>query len=90
MPWEMFPMVVCRSILGVTGFVCTTWALTLIPLSLQTILLNLAPLWVSILGYFINGEKVTTIEFICMGVSFLGVLGMCLAQSESEYSDHVR
>merc|ERR1719246_160415 len=91
MPWSKFPIVVVRSFFGVSCFVCATWALTLIPLSLQTILFNLNPFWVSILGYFINGEKVTSIEYICMSVSFLGVFGMCLGGSlnkeESEYSD---
>jgi len=90
MPWSQFPILIVRSIFGVTCFVCVTWALTMIPLSLNTILFNLAPFWVSILGYFINGEKVATIEYICMVVSFLGVFGMCAAgmigKEESDFS----
>jgi len=84
LPRDKVPHVILRSLFGVSTFVLGTWALTIIPLSLQTILFNLNPFWCSILGYLINGEKVARLEYICMAVAFLGVIGICFGADKTE------
>ena len=74
-----------RSLFGVGNFTLYIWVMKMIPLALATILFNLAPFWTSLLGYFINGEKIFVFEYIAMGVCL--ILVVCLTLVKDAPSD---
>lgn len=59
-----------------------------VPLYQIVVLFNTYPFLASVLGYFINGEKVLKIELTAIVFCFLGVLcfGISKAQEEEEKS----
>ena len=75
-PEGKFFLLALRGTCGITSLCGVTWVLTMVPLSLTTVLFNLAPFWVSILGYLLNGEPVQWFEYLAMIISFLGVFGI--------------
>ena len=63
-----------RCIAGTIGFTSITYGVAMVPLVVQQTLFNTAPFWASILGYFFNGERITSYEIMAMLISFGGVL----------------
>ena len=55
-PQGQMKIVVLRTIFEMACLVTYVWALTLIPMALGIVLLNLSPFWTSLLGYFMNNE----------------------------------
>ena len=66
------------------SFLIFTFNLQLIPITLIIIFFQTNPLWSAILGYLINGEKVSSIELFAMLLSFAGVIFIAVARSTNE------
>jgi drug/metabolite transporter (DMT)-like permease len=58
-------------------------SLGLIPFSQNQMIMQTSPFWVSIVGYFINGEKLMAYEFVAIGISFAGVAGIIFSRSST-------
>ena len=67
---------------GVGYFTSMIWASTMIPISLVTILYNMAPFWTSIAGYLINGEKIILCEFVAMLICLALVTALALMKED--------
>jgi len=78
---------VSRSLLGTFAFIGITIALKLLPLSLFTILFNMAPFWISILAFLINKDKITIVEIVAMVLCFLGVIGITLSVQKKDVEE---
>ena len=42
------------------------------------------PLWVSFVGYWVNGEQVLGLEYAAMGLCFLGLVAIALSKHNAE------
>jgi len=73
-----------RVLTGQLGFLLLFYSATLIPISLLMILVQTSPLWTSILGYFLNNERILKVEYVAMAISFLGVLAIALSKQGSQ------
>jgi drug/metabolite transporter (DMT)-like permease len=62
-----------RSLFGSTGMVCTFFALTHMPLSDATALLNTTPLWIALLAWWTLGERPTRAVLVALAVAVAGV-----------------
>lgn len=62
-----------RSLFGSTGMVCTFFALTHMPLSDATALLNTTPLWIALLAWWTLGERPTPAVLAALAVAVAGV-----------------
>ena len=81
-------LVAMRSLLGTSGFLGITITLMLIPLSLNAILFNLSPFWISILAWIVNKDKMSIVEIVAMVLCFLGVIGITFGgQDKDEQSE---
>ncbi len=67
------PVMWRRSLFGTTGMVCTFYALTHMPLSDATALLNTTPLWIALLAWWTLGERPTGAVVAALAVAALGV-----------------
>lgn len=56
---------------------------TFVPMSLGTIIFNTSPFFVAVLGYFVNREKMTVLDFWGIIFSFTGVFMLVYFQDES-------
>jgi len=83
MPWKLFPLVILRSCMGISALVGVTVALTMMPLSLTTIIFNLAPFWASILALLIHKESISKLEYLAMLITFAGVVGVVLGPNQN-------
>ena len=72
-----------RANTAVGSFLLYTYSLTILPLGMVVIFLNLAPFWTTLLAHFINGEKVSYIEISAMVICFTCILGMTLQKDNS-------
>ena len=63
-----------RCILGLIAYTVLIFGIPMVPLVVQQTIFNTAPFWASILGWFLNNEKISTFEIIALILSFLGVL----------------
>jgi drug/metabolite transporter (DMT)-like permease len=59
-------------------------AATMLPISFLMILIQTSPLWTSILGYFVNGERILKLEYVAMAISFFGVSAIALSKRNSD------
>lgn len=73
--------IVARCLFGQLGFCLLFYSMTLIPISILIVMLMTAPLWVSILNYFVNNERIFAIEYVAMASSFLGVIGIAVGKA---------
>lgn len=55
----------------------------MIPFSQLQIIMSTSPFWVSILGYFVNGEQVELYEYAAMLLSFFGVVVIALSRTQT-------
>ena len=70
-----------RSISGVTTFTLLVFAAKYLPIFIVQIVFNTAPIWTSILQYFINNDKISCYQALCMIGCFTGVVVLALAKS---------
>ncbi|MEZ4394426.1 MAG: DMT family transporter [Polyangiales bacterium] len=63
-----------RSLFGSTGMVCTFYALTHMPLSDATALLNTTPLWITLIAWWTLRERPGVAVMLALGVAAAGVL----------------
>ena len=78
--WTLF----WRSVLGLLGFTMITFALPMVPLLVQSTVVNTAPFWTSILGCMVNNEIITRFEIVAMILSFGGVICIALSGRQNE------
>ena len=50
----------------------------MIPFSLMVILYQTSPFWTSIMGYFLNGEPLYTVEIVGMVLCFVAIVAITL------------
>lgn len=62
-----------RSLFGSTGMVCTFYALTHMPLSDATALLNTTPLWIALIAWWTLRERPSPAVWTALGVAAVGV-----------------
>jgi drug/metabolite transporter (DMT)-like permease len=63
-----------RSLAGSTGMLCTFYALTHMPLSDATALLNTTPLWIALIAWYVLRERPSARVWIALAVAFAGVV----------------
>jgi drug/metabolite transporter (DMT)-like permease len=47
----------------------------MLPMALVMILYNTAPFWTSLLGLWVNGEQISKLEYVAIGLCFLLIIG---------------
>ena len=72
-----------RVFIGQIGFSCFYIAATLIPMFMLTIVSQTAPLWTSLLGLWVNKEKVLCFEYVSMALCFIGVLSLTFSKHQT-------
>lgn len=68
----IFPLFV-RVNTGLFAFFCMNQAIKHLPLVLVALFTNTMPLFCSLLGFLILGERITKIETICLIIAFIGI-----------------
>jgi len=68
----IFPLFV-RVNSGLLAFFCINQAIKHLPLVLVALFTNTLPLFCSLLGFLILGEKITKAEIICLLIAFYGI-----------------
>jgi len=58
-PDDKKSIVIFRSFVGLTGFLCMGYGVYLMPLALNAIIFNTAPFWLFTMSYFFLGESMT-------------------------------
>ena len=76
-----------RSLFGTLSFLLFTVNLQLLPMTFIIIIFQTNPLWSAILGFLINRERVSRLEFIAMLASFTCVIFIAIARSTQSASD---
>lgn len=56
------------------------YCLSIVPYSTKKVIEQTACFWTSLLGYFINNERVEIYEFAAMALSYVGVVGIILSK----------
>ena len=69
------------------NFPTSHYALALIPLALHTILFQTSPFWTSILGFYLNKEKIQKFEYVAMALCLLGVALIAIYKQTTSISD---
>lgn len=85
-PKEKRSFVIIRGVVGAFGYGGMVFGISNLPLMIFNILVNTAPLFTSIFGFYLNGEVITKLEMTCMAGAFAGVVVLSLnndAQSEN-------
>ena len=59
-----------RAAIGTIGFTCITFGVAMLPLLVQNTILNTAPFWASLIGFFALGERLLCFEIVAMFCSF--------------------
>lgn len=68
------PILIARGIAGGTALILYFGLLQEIPLATASTLQYLAPIFTAVIGIFLVGEKVRSVQWIFFGLSFLGIL----------------
>jgi len=63
-----------RATIGIASMSCWFWSLRLLPLSESTLINFLSPVWTAAFGFCILKERITRLEILGMGFSFIGIL----------------
>ena len=61
-PNKFWKLLWFRCLLGTVGYASFIYCLKYIPLFICTIIMNTTPFIASVMGYFVNGEKITKID----------------------------
>jgi drug/metabolite transporter (DMT)-like permease len=85
-PWRDIPKgkykyVCILTVFALSNFFTFMYTTRLLPLLILSLVGNLAPFWTSVLGYFVNGDRVLYVEFGAMVFCFLCIVGMALTKS---------
>lgn len=78
-PKELRCSLVIRSVVGIVGLLCFTLAATLVPITIQMTVGNLAPFFASIMAFFYANEKMSMLEIAAMCISFGAVVMVAMA-----------
>ena len=66
------------------GYATFMYGVPLVPLVVLNVIINTAPFWASLIGWFFLNEVITTFEIIAMFLSFGGVILIALSKNETE------
>jgi drug/metabolite transporter (DMT)-like permease len=80
-PKEHRSLLALRCIVGLIGFTCNVYTVSLIPLFLTSIIFNTSPFWTSIMQYCTAGVSISYSEMIGMLGCFGGVIVLSLAKN---------
>ena len=67
-----------RANLAACFFMAYTQSLTLIPIGMAVIILNMAPFWTTLLGRVFNQEKIFLLELLGMVICFSCIVALTL------------
>ena len=79
-PSKFWKLLLVRCLIGTVGYASFIYCLKFIPLFICTIIMNTAPFVTSVMGYFVNGEKITKVEIIFMLGAFGGIILLSLTK----------
>jgi drug/metabolite transporter (DMT)-like permease len=71
-----------RSFWALFNTIFLVWSASMVPLTWMTIMFNLTPFWISILGFFINHERVSLLEILAMILCLILIVALTLTQKE--------
>jgi len=77
-----------RSFLGTWNFIVFNWVVTLIPLTLQMVVFQTQPFWVSIIAVIFLKESIMRFEYAGMLISFAGVILIAFCKGAGGDSDN--
>ena len=83
-PWDHKYKLLFRCITGQLNFGLINVAISMAPISLAMLCWTTSPFWVSIIGYFLNGEPVLLLEILSMLVCFACVIVIMMQPSGEE------
>ena len=81
--------VLAFALTGTFGMVFLLFGVTMVPLLVQSTLLNTAPFWASLLGCIFLMETLARIEIVALFLSFVGVLLVTLSTKSDENESQV-
>ena len=84
---DQFSWVISRVVSGQADFCLSYYSAIYIPISLLMIIVGTTPLWSSLLGLWINREKVMGYEYLAMFLSFCGLIAIALSHKPRDQSD---
>jgi drug/metabolite transporter (DMT)-like permease len=67
-----------RANIAACFFMAYTQSLTLIPIGMAVIILNMAPFWTTLLGRVFNKEKIFLVEILGMFICFSCIIALTL------------
>lgn len=70
-----------RGLIGFMAISCSYYSISLLDLSIASTLLQSAPIWTSILAYWLLGESFSVLEFISTLISICGIILVSLPSS---------
>ena len=73
-----------RSFVGTFGFIVIVYACKYLPIYLVQIFVNTSPFCSLILGYLVNGDRITLKQFGCMVGCFCGIVVLSLSQRDEQ------
>lgn len=71
----IFPLLV-RVSCGCMAFMCVNQAIKHVPIVMVALFVNTMPLFCSLLGFLILGEKITKMEVLCLLIAFYGIYSL--------------
>ena len=83
-PSEMRTTLIVRSIIGQIGFLAYNFALTILPFSTMFVIINSAPIFTSVLAFYMVNEPIMKTEIIAIIVCFSSVLLISFGKQDKE------
>lgn len=74
---------------GYAGYIMMTYGVTMVPLSVQNTVYNTAPIWASILGFFLLKEAISCFEIVALVLSFGAVICIAFSKDSNSASEEV-
>eukprot|EP00347_Sterkiella_histriomuscorum_P021051 403335450 len=78
----IFPLLV-RVSCGCLAFMCVNQAIKHVPIVMVALFVNTMPLFCSLLGFLILGEKITKMEILCLLIAFYGIYSLLFSSDRA-------
>lgn len=72
-PRAMVAPLALRTFFGITSFFLSSYAIMHLPIFIVALIVNTAPIFVSIIAYLALGERLNVVEIVCLLMAFFGV-----------------
>ncbi len=73
-----------RTFFGITSYFLVSYAIMHLPIFIVALIVNTAPLFVSIIAYLALGERLSLIEILCLILAFFGVVILIMSGNNYE------